>query len=87
MGRLEDALPLLERSLAIGEKALGPEHPTVGTTLNHLGSLLKEMGRKQEALPLLERALPMYEQKLGVDHKKTIVCAENLAALRKQISQ
>ncbi len=32
-GRHADAEPLLKRSLAIDEKALGPEHPNVATGL------------------------------------------------------
>ncbi len=35
-GRYADAEPLYERSLAILEKALGPEHPEVATSLNNL---------------------------------------------------
>ena len=40
-GKLADAEPLLQRTLAILEKTLGPEHPNVATTLNNLASLLK----------------------------------------------
>ncbi len=36
-GRYADAEPLLKRSLVIWEKAFGPEHPSVATTLNKLG--------------------------------------------------
>src|SRR5262249_49139824 len=38
-GRYAEAEPLLERGLAIREKALGPEHPDVGTSLNNLAAL------------------------------------------------
>ena len=33
-GRYAEADPLLKRALAIDEKALGPEHPDVGQSLN-----------------------------------------------------
>ena len=36
LGRYADAEPLYKRSLAIREKALGPDHPEVGRTLNNL---------------------------------------------------
>ncbi|CAN0589164.1 unnamed protein product, partial [Laminaria digitata] len=36
-----EAGPLYKRSLAIKEKALGPEHPSVATSLNNLALLLK----------------------------------------------
>ena len=35
-GRYADAEPLYKRSLAIREKALGPDHPDVATSLNNL---------------------------------------------------
>ncbi len=35
---------LLKRSLAIREKALGPEHPDVGTSLNNLAALYQDAG-------------------------------------------
>ncbi len=37
--------PLYERSLAIVEKALGPEHPDVATSLNNLAVLYHAQGR------------------------------------------
>ena len=39
-GRYSDAEPLYKRSLAIFEKALGRDHPNVGTSLNNLAALL-----------------------------------------------
>ena len=38
-GRYAEAEPLDERALAIGEKALGPEHPSVATSLNNRAGL------------------------------------------------
>ena len=38
-GRYADAEPLYQRSLAISEKALGPDHPDVATSLNNLAGL------------------------------------------------
>jgi tetratricopeptide (TPR) repeat protein len=38
LGRYAEADPLYKRSLAITEKALGPNHPTVGTPLNNLAA-------------------------------------------------
>ena len=40
-GRYADAEPLFKRSLAIREKALGPNHPDVALSLNNLASLYK----------------------------------------------
>ncbi|WP_372443292.1 tetratricopeptide repeat protein [Saccharothrix algeriensis] len=50
------ARPLLERALAIGEAAHGPDHPFVAISLGNLALVLKDLGRHAEAQPLLERA-------------------------------
>ena len=39
-GRLDEADPLYERSLAIHEKVLGPDHPDVAMVLNNQANLL-----------------------------------------------
>ena len=44
-GRYADAEPLYERSLAIREKVLGPNHTDVATSLNSLAGLYQEQGR------------------------------------------
>jgi len=44
-GRYAEAEPLLKRSLAITEKALGPDHRDVGTSLNRLAYLYQLQGR------------------------------------------
>ncbi len=46
--------PLYQRSLAIDEKALGPEHPYVATDLNNLAGLYKDQGKYVEAEPLYQ---------------------------------
>lgn len=44
-GNYAEAEPLYERSLAIFEKALGPQHPNVAQSLNSLAELLKAQVR------------------------------------------
>jgi len=39
LGRLEEALPLLQRALAISERTLGPDHPSTATVRSNLGRL------------------------------------------------
>src|SRR5262249_23719467 len=57
LGRYTAAEPLYERSLAIREKALGPEHPFVATGLNNLAKLYDDQGRYADAEPLYKRSL------------------------------
>jgi hypothetical protein len=51
------------RSLT-GEKALGPDHPDVATSLNNLAALFRAQGRDAEAQPLFERTLATSEKTL-----------------------
>ncbi len=44
-GKYAEAEPLYKRSLAIREKALGPEHADVAMSLNNLALLYKAQGR------------------------------------------
>ena len=41
-GRYADAEPLHKRSLAIREKALGPDHPDVAQSLNNLAAVISQ---------------------------------------------
>jgi hypothetical protein len=50
------AEPLYKRSLAIWEKALGPDHPDVATSLNNLAAPYRKTGREKEAKALEDRA-------------------------------
>ncbi len=44
-----EAEPLYQRSLAIREKALGPEHPDVAQSLESYAALLRQTARADEA--------------------------------------
>jgi hypothetical protein len=45
-GRTAEAEPLYKRALATTEKALGPDHPNVGTALNNLTNLAFVQNRR-----------------------------------------
>ena len=62
------ARPLAERALAIAETAYGPEHPDVGTALNNLAGILRDLGDLAAARPLAERALAIAETAYGPEH-------------------
>ncbi|HIJ44334.1 MAG: tetratricopeptide repeat protein [Rhodospirillales bacterium] len=49
------AEPLYKRSLLIWEKALGPEHPKVATSLENYAKLLRKTERHAEAEELEAR--------------------------------
>ncbi len=54
-GRYTEAEPLYQRSLA-WEKALGPEHPNVATSLENYATVLRETEREDKAEEMEARA-------------------------------
>ena len=55
-GNYAAAAPLYRRSLAILERALGPEHPDVAQSLENYAVMLRETGRADEAAEMEARA-------------------------------
>ena len=76
-----EAEPLMRRALAIGEAGLGPDHPSVATSLGNLAGLLRATGRLAEAEPLYRRALAIGEASLGPDHPRVATSLGNLGGL------
>ena len=60
--------PLSKRALAIREKALGPDHPSVAGPLSALALLYKAQGQYAPAEPLYKRAFAIREKTLGPHH-------------------
>jgi hypothetical protein len=54
--RYAKAEPLYKRSLAIDEKALGPDHPAVATSLENYADFLRATGRSADAVYMEVRA-------------------------------
>src|SRR5262249_28480306 len=65
--------PLLQRPLAITEKALGSEHPDAARSLHNLAFLFSSQGKYAEAEPLFKRALAIHKKALGPEHPDTTV--------------
>ncbi|MGW5555523.1 tetratricopeptide repeat protein, partial [Nocardia beijingensis] len=86
-GRVVEAIPLYERTLADRERVSGADHPDTLVSRNNLASAYLSAGRVVEAIPLLERTLTDCERALGADHPTAGVVRNNLAAARKQWSQ
>ena len=80
-GEYGQAFELAQRSLTLAESTFGPDHPTVGTSLNHLGGLHQTLGRFDEAERSLTRALRVRETALGPDHAAVATTLDNLGLL------
>jgi tetratricopeptide (TPR) repeat protein len=61
-GRYDEAVKLLERGLAITEKASGPDNPDIANVLTALATAYRAQGRYDEAEPLLKRSLAITEK-------------------------
>ena len=72
LGDLPGARTQFERALQIGEAALGPDHPYIGTRRNNLGRVLQDLGDLPGARTQFERALQITEAALGPDHPTTL---------------
>ncbi|HKZ80574.1 MAG TPA: tetratricopeptide repeat-containing protein, partial [Pyrinomonadaceae bacterium] len=75
------AILLVERALAIREKALGPNHPLVANSLNSLADFYRSDGSDERAEPLYQRALAIREKALGPDHPDVAASLNGLAKL------
>ncbi|CAN0092693.1 unnamed protein product [Scytosiphon promiscuus] len=84
-GKYDDAEPLYERSQAIREKMLGPEHPDIAQSLNNRAWLLERQCKHNEALPLFERAVSIRRKTLGESHHSTVDTRISLERVRKHV--
>ena len=80
-GQHDEAMPLVERSLEIREKILGPDHRDVAAALNALANTYWNKGEYAKAEPLYLRALTIFEKALGPEDPRVAITLNNLAAL------
>lgn len=79
------ARPYYQRALAIREKALGPDHPDIASTLNNLAILAYYEGDYAAAVRLMRRALTISEQRLGPQHPNTVNSRQSLAVIEAKL--
>jgi CHAT domain-containing protein len=77
----EEPGKLAERAVAIKERALGPDHPEVATSLMNVAVVRARAGDPAGAKQILERALAIREASLGPDHPLVAASLEALAGL------
>ena len=76
---LDRAERALERALAIRQKALGPDHPAVASSLRNLAGIRAGRGRYAEAEPFMRRALAITEKASGPAHPATASALDQYA--------
>jgi len=80
-GRYAEAEPLLQRSIVILEKTLGPDHPDVATTLKELFRIRRTQSQFVEAEALCHRVIAICQKALGPEHPLLASGLNNLGAL------
>ena len=81
LGDLAGARTQYELALRIGEAALGPDHPDVGTMRSNLGLVLQNLGDLAGARTQFERAVQISEAALGPDHPTVRTIRGNLQGM------
>jgi tetratricopeptide (TPR) repeat protein len=69
LGRDQEALAHVDRSIELLTHALGAEHPELATQLMNRGEILNTLGRYREARRSFEGARIIWERELGLDHR------------------
>jgi serine/threonine-protein kinase len=72
LGRTEEAIPLFEHALAVGERALGPSSPTLFSILTYYGQILSAAGRYDEAIANFDRAYRLVEGTVDEDFTRRL---------------
>src|SRR5258708_11076273 len=80
-GQYQEAEPLHQEALAIGEKQYGVNHPNTAYLLGNLANLYWNRGKYEEAEPLYQRVLAITEKVLGPEHPDTASTLNNLGLL------
>ena len=80
-GHYAEAEPMLRRALAIREKALAPNDPSLALSLNNLAELYRAQGRYDVAEPLHKRALAIRERARAPNNPDLAQSLNNLALL------
>ena len=78
-GRIDEAISMLEKAVAMYEQTFGPDHLETGNQLTALGAAYRAQGKHEEAQKCLRRALKIHERTQGVQSAEAIQDLQYLA--------
>lgn len=73
------AIPLLQRALAMNRSQLGARHPQTATTEANLAGKLLNAGQTDTAIRMIREAMAIFEDRLGAGHPRVATTATMLA--------
>jgi tetratricopeptide (TPR) repeat protein len=80
-GRIDEAIPMLEKAVAMYEGTFGPDHLETGNQLTALGAVYRAQGNREEAQRCLRRALKIHQTTQGAQSAEAIEDLHHLAGL------
>lgn len=86
-GRFEEAMAILDESLALTEKLFGPEHHNVASVLNSISYVEFRQGNLDTAIERTERALGIMARSLGPEHPNVVTLKGNLAMMMEDVPE
>lgn len=87
MGKLSVSLAELEECVAVAEKIMTEDNPSLGIMVNNLGIACNDLGYLDTALKHYLRALDLTGKTFGTDHVKYAIRLGNIAAVYRDIGQ
>jgi tetratricopeptide (TPR) repeat protein len=84
-GKPDEALRHLERTLALQQQELGPEHVDLAVTLTTMASIQRGRARISEARDASQRALALREKLLGPEHPDVATSLHVLGAIVREL--
>jgi serine/threonine protein kinase/Tfp pilus assembly protein PilF len=80
-GKLDEALADHQKALAIRERVLQPDDPSLAITANNVGAVLFDLGKGDEAMRYFERARTIWERAFGSNHPQVAYAYNNLGSV------
>ncbi|CAF0971087.1 unnamed protein product [Adineta steineri] len=84
-GKYEEALTFYEKSLAIYQKTLSTNHPSLAMSYNNIGLVHYNMGNYPKALSSHEKALGIRQQSLPCNHPHLAASYNNIGIVYKKM--
>ncbi len=78
-GRVDEAIPMLEKAVALHEQTFGADHLETGNQLTALGAVHRAHGNHEEAQKCLRRALKIHETTQGMQSPEALQDLHQLA--------